>query len=325
MKKPKVSIIGAGKVGENVAYLLTTLGIADVYLFARYKDGLEPAKAKALDLSQMAVLMGLDVKVVGISYDKEGFEALSDSDLVIITAGIPRRDGMSREDLLFENLKILKGFTDAIKRYAPNSIVIVVSNPVDTLTYATIRLTGFEHRRVIGMAGVLDSARFKSFVKEKIEVSNGDIRTLVMGTHGDLMVPVMSHSFVGDKPIEEAFKAKEIDELIEKTRKGGAQIVSLMGTSAYYAPAASVVRMVESVLNDRKRVMPCSVYLVGEAAKHYEVEGICIGVPVVLGKEGVEDYELVNLTGYEKREFLRSAEYLKALKELADELIEKIN
>jgi len=325
MKKPKVSVIGAGKVGENVAYLLTVLGIADVYLFARYKDGLEPAKAKALDLSQMAVLMGLEVKVVGISYDKEGFEALRDSDVVIITAGVPRREGMSREDLLFENLKILKGFTDAIKRYAQNAIVIVVSNPVDTLTYATIRLTGFEHRRVIGMAGVLDSARFKSFVKEKIEVSNGDIRTLVMGTHGDLMVPVMSHSFVGDKPIEEAFRAKEIDELIEKTRKGGAQIVSLMGTSAYYAPAASVVRMVESVLNDRKRVMPCSVYLVGEAAKHYEVEGICIGVPVVLGKEGVEDYELVNLTGYEKREFLRSAEYLKALKELADELIEKIN
>lgn len=325
MKKPKVSIIGAGKVGENVAYLLTVLGIADVYLFARYKDGLEPAKAKALDLSQMAVLMGLEVKVVGISYDKEGFEALGDSDVVIITAGIPRREGMSREDLLFENLKILKGFTDAIKRYAQNAIVIVVSNPVDTLTYATIRLTGFEHRRVIGMAGVLDSARFKSFVKEKLNISNGDIRTLVMGTHGDLMVPVMSHSFVGDKPIEEAFRAKEIDELIEKTRKGGAQIVSLMGTSAYYAPAASVVRMVESVLNDRKRVMPCSVYLVGEAAKHYEVEGICIGIPVVLGKEGVEDYELVNLTGYEKREFLRSAEYLKALKELADELIEKIN
>lgn len=325
MKKPKVSIIGAGKVGENVAYLLTVLGIADIYLFARYKDGLEPAKAKALDLSQMAVLMDLEVKVVGISYDKEGFEALGDSDIVIITAGVPRREGMSREDLLFENLKILKGFTDAIKRYAQNAIVIVVSNPVDTLTYATIRLTGFEHRRVIGMAGILDSARFKSFVKEKLNISNGDIRTLVMGTHGDLMVPVMSHSFVGDKPIEEAFRAKEIDELIEKTRKGGAQIVSLMGTSAYYAPAASVVRMVESVLNDRKRVMPCSVYLVGEAAKHYEVEGICIGIPVVLGKEGVEDYELVNLTGYEKREFLRSAEYLRALKELADELIEKID
>ncbi len=325
MKKPKVSIIGAGKVGENVAYLLTTLGIADIYLFARYKEGLEPAKAKALDLKQMAVLMDLDVNVVGVSYDKEGFESLKDSDIVVITAGIPRKEGMSREDLLLENLRILKRFTDAIKKYAKNSIVIVVSNPVDTLTYATIKLTEFEHRRVIGMAGVLDSARFKSFVKEKINVSNADIRTLVMGTHGDLMVPVMSHSFIGDKPIEETFKAKEIDELIEKTRKGGAHIVSLMGTSAYYAPAASVVQMVESILNDRKRVMPCSVYLTGEVAKHYEAEGLCIGVPVVLGKKGVEDYELVNLTGYEKREFLRSAEYLKNLVKLADELMEKIN
>ncbi|GAB6065277.1 malate dehydrogenase [Aquifex pyrophilus] len=324
MKKPKVSIIGAGRVGENVAYLLTILGIADIYLFARYKEGLEPAKAKALDLKQMAVLMDLDINVKGVSYDREGFDELKDSDVVVITAGIPRREGMSREDLLLENLKILKRFTDAIKKYTQNAIVIVVSNPVDTLTYATIRLTGFEPRRVIGMAGVLDSARFKSFVKEKLNVSNADIRTLVMGTHGDLMVPVMSHSFIGDKPIEEVFKAKEIDELIEKTRKGGAQIVSLMGSSAYYAPAASVVIMVEAILNDRKRVLPCSVYLEGEAAKHYEAEGICIGVPVVLGRNGVEDYELVNLSGYEKREFLRSAEYLRELVRLADKLLSEI-
>ena len=324
MKKPKISVIGAGKVGENVAYLLTVLGLGDIYLFARYKEGLEPAKAKALDLKQMAVLMNLDINVVGVSYDREGFEALKDSNVVIITAGIARKPGMSREDLLLENLKILKRFTDAIKKYAPNSIVIVVSNPVDTLTYATIKLTSFEHRRVIGMAGVLDSARFKSFVKEKINVSNSDIRTLVMGTHGDQMVPVMSHSFIGDKPIEEVLKAKEIDELIERTRNGGAEIVSLMGTSAYYAPAASVVKMVESIINDRKRVMPCSVYLTGKASEHYEVEGICIGVPVVLGKSGVEDYELVNLTGYEKREFLRSAEYLKSMVEVAEKLLQKI-
>ncbi|WP_461832308.1 malate dehydrogenase [Aquifex sp.] len=324
MKKPKVSIIGAGKVGENVAYLLTILGISDIYLFARYKEGLEPAKAKALDLRQMAVLMDLDINVKGISYDKEGFGELKDSDIVVITAGIPRREGMSREDLLLENLKILKRFTDAIKKYAQNAIVIVVSNPVDTLTYATIKLTGFKTRKVLGMAGVLDSARFKSFVKEKLNVSNADIRTLVMGTHGDLMVPVMSHSFIGDKPIEEVFKAKEIDELIEKTRRGGASIVSLMGSSAYYAPAASVVIMVEAILNDRKRVLPCSVYLEGEAARHYEAEGICIGIPVVLGREGVEDYELVNLSGYEKREFLKSAEYLRKLVKLADKLLSEI-
>ncbi|RUM32011.1 MAG: malate dehydrogenase [Aquifex sp.] len=324
MKKTKVSVIGAGKVGENVAYLLTTLGLCDVYIFARYKEGLEPAKAKALDLKQMAVLMDLDIDVKGISYDKEGFEELKGSDVVVITAGIPRKEGMSREDLLYQNLKILKRFTDAIKEYAKNSIIIVVSNPVDTLTYITLKLTGFDHRKVIGMAGVLDSARFKSFVKEKLNISNADIRTLVMGTHGDLMVPVMSHSFIGDKPIEEVFKAKEIDELIERTRKGGAQIVSLMGTSAYYAPAASVVRMVEAIINDRKRVMPCSVYLTGEVAKHYEAEDLCIGIPVVLGKNGVEDYELVNLSGYEKREFLKSAESLKGMIKIADNLLKEI-
>ncbi|NPB08186.1 MAG: malate dehydrogenase [Aquificae bacterium] len=324
MKKPKISVIGAGRVGENVAYLLTVLELGDVYLFARYKEGLEPAKAKALDLKQMAVLMDLDVEVVGVSYDREGFWALRDSDIVVITAGVPRREGMSREDLLYENLKILKRFTDAIKEYAGDSIVIVVSNPVDTLTYATLRLTGFEPRRVIGMAGVLDSARFKSFVKEKVRVSNADIKTLVMGTHGDLMVPVMSHSFVGDQPIEEVLGAKEIDEIIEKTRKGGAQIVSLMGTSAYYAPAASVVRMVESIVKDRKRVMPCSVFVEGEAAEHYEVGGLCIGLPVVLGRKGVEGYELVNLSGYEKRELLRSAESLRELIRIANELIERL-
>ncbi|WP_164930749.1 malate dehydrogenase [Aquifex aeolicus] len=324
MKKPKISVIGAGKVGENVAYLLTILGLGDVYLFARYKKGLEPAKAKALDLKQMAVLMDIDINVKGISYDKEGFEELKGSDIVVITAGIPRREGMSREDLLYENLKILKKFTDAIKEYAKDSIIIVVSNPVDTLTYATIKLTGFEPRRVIGMAGVLDSARFKNFVKEKIGISNADIRTLVLGTHGDLMVPVTSHSFIGDKPIEEVFSASEIDELIEKTRKGGAQIVSLMGTSAYYAPAASVVIMVESIINDRKRVMPCSVYVEGEAAKHYEIEGVCIGLPVVLGKKGVEDFELVNLSGYEKRELLRSAKTLKEMVSLADKLLNEL-
>jgi len=324
MKKPKISVIGAGRVGENVAYLLTVLGLGDVYLFARYKEGLEPAKAKALDLKQMAVLMDLDVEVVGVSYDREGFEALRDSDIVVITAGVPRREGMSREDLLYENLRILKRFTDAIKEFARSSIVIVVSNPVDTLTYATLKLTSFEPRRVIGMAGVLDSARFKSFVKEKIKVSNADIKTLVMGTHGDLMVPVMSHSFVGDKPIEEALGAREIDEIIEKTRRGGAQIVSLMGTSAYYAPAASVVRMIESIVNDRKRVMPCSVLVEGKAAKHYEIEGLCIGLPVILGRKGVEDYELVNLSGYEKRELIRSAESLRELISIANELMERL-
>jgi malate dehydrogenase len=321
MRKPKISIIGVGRVGENVAYLSAVLGLGDLYLFGRHKGGLEPAKAKALDLKQMAFLMGLDLQVVGVSYDIEGFELLSNSSVIVITAGIPRRSGMTREDLLRENIGILRGFTEAIGRFSPNSVVIVVSNPVDILTYATLRLTGFEPTRVIGMAGVLDSARFKTFVRKFIDVSFQDIRALVMGTHGDLMVPVMSHSFIGSKSLEEVLGARDIDEVIEATRKGGGKIVELMGTSAYYAPAAAVVIMLEAILNDRNRVLPCSAYLHGEVASHYEAEGICIGVPVVLGKGGIRDYELVNLSGYEKREFLRSANSIKELSRLADRLI----
>ncbi len=321
MRRQKVSIIGVGRVGENVAYLSTVLGLGDIYLFGRHKEGLEPAKAKAIDLKQMAVLMGKDINVQGISYDVEGFEHLSNSSVVVITAGIPRRSGMGREELLQENINILKKFTEAIKRYAPDSVVLVVSNPVDILTYVTIRLTGFHHRRVIGMAGVLDSSRFKNYVKDFINVSFADIRSLVMGTHGDLMVPVMSHSFIGDKPLEEVLSAKEIDSVIEATRLGGGKIVGLMGTSAYYAPAASVVLMLEAIINDRGRVLPCSAYLDGEVAKHYEARGICIGVPVVLGREGIKDYELISLSGYEKREFLKSVNSIKELTEMAKGLI----
>ncbi len=321
MKRSKISIIGVGRVGENVAYLSAVLGLGDLYLFGRHKEGLEPAKAKALDLKQMSFLMGRDIQVVGISYDIEGFEALWDSSVVIITAGIPRRSGMSREELLRENINILKRFTEAIRRFAPDSVVIVVSNPVDILTYATLKLTGFDHKRVIGMAGILDSARFKTYVREFIDVSFQDIRALVMGTHGDLMVPVMSHSFIGSKSLEEVLGAKEIDRVIEATRQGGGRIVRLMGTSAYYAPAASVVLMLDAILGDRNRVLPCSAYLKGEVAEHYETEDICIGIPVVLGREGIKDYELVNLSGYEKREFLKSANSIRELTRIARSLI----
>ncbi len=321
MRRQKISIIGVGKVGENVAYLSAVLGLGDMCLFGRHKGGLEPAKAKAIDLKQMAVLMGRDIHIEGVSYDVEGFRALEDSSVVVITAGIPRRGSMSREELLSENIKILRKFTDAIREYAPHSVVIVVSNPVDILTYTTIQLTGFDHRKVVGMAGVLDSARFKTYVRRTVDISYSDIRALVLGTHGDFMVPVMSNSFIGNKPLEEVLSAKEIDEVIEETRLGGGSIVKLMGTSAYYAPAASVVLMLEAIINDRGRVLPCSAYLAGEVAKHYEAEDICIGVPVVLGKEGIRDYELINLSGYEKREFLRSVNSIRKFTQLAKSMI----
>ncbi len=309
----KVSIIGVGNVGKNVAYLLTVLGDYDVYLFGRYKEGFEPAKAKALDLKQMATLLNKDIQVVGVSYDTEGFEKLRHSDVIVITAGVPRGPGMSREDLLKENLKILANFCQQIVNYAPDSVVIVVSNPVDVLTYAALKLTQFPSNRVIGMAGVLDSARFKAYVKEVVGMSYSDIRALVMGTHGDFMVPVMSRSYVGSMPMEEVLNTSYIDTAIDNTREGGKKIINLMGKSAYYGPAASVFVMVDAILKDKKKVYPCSVYMDGEIAKYYELEDVCIGVPVVLGKEGVVDFEKVRLSGYERRELKRSAHSIKEL------------
>ncbi len=311
----KVSIIGVGNVGENVAYLLTALCDYDVYLFGRYKDGFEPAKAKALDLKQMATLLNKDVQVVGVSYDVEGFEKLEGSDIVVITAGISRGPGMSREDLLIHNVKILSNFCKQIIRYSPNSVVIVVSNPVDVLTYATLKLTKFPSSRVIGMAGVLDSARFKSYVKDIVNLSYSDIRALVIGTHGDLMVPVMSRSYVGNMPMEDVLSTSYIDTTIENTREGGKRVIELMSKSAYYGPAASVVVMVDAILKDKRKIYPCSVYMDGEIANYYELQDVCIGVPVILGKGGVVDFERVRLSGYERRELKKSAQSIKELVE----------
>ena len=254
----KVSVIGVGNVGENVAYLLAVLGDYDVYLFGRYKNKLEPAKAKALDLEQMAILLNKDIQIVGFSYDVEGFAGLEGSDVVIITAGVARKEGMSREDLLRENVEILKGFCKEIVKYAPDSILLIVSNPVDVLTYIALKLTGFPSSRVIGMAGVLDSARFKAYVRESHDLSYSDIRALVMGTHGDFMVPVMSRSYMGNMPMEDVLATKEMDRIIESTRNGGREIIQLMGKSAYYGPAASVFVMVDAILKNKKKVYPCS-------------------------------------------------------------------
>ncbi len=309
----KVSVIGTGNVGENVAYLLTVLGDYDVYLFGRYKDGFEPAKAKALDLKQMATLLNKDIKVVGVSYDTEGFKALEGSDVVVITAGIPRREGMSREDLLKENISILKNFCTEIMTHAPSSVIIVVSNPVDVLTYATLKLTGLPSSKVMGMAGVLDSARFKAHIRDVFDLSYTDIRALVMGTHGDLMVPVMSRSYIGNMPMEDRLSTKDMDRIIERTRNGGKRIIELMGKSAYYGPAASVFVMVDAILKDKRKVYPCSVYTDGEISAYYELEDVCIGLPVVLGREGVVGFDRVKLSGYERRELRRSADTIREL------------
>jgi len=321
-----ISVIGAGNVGEHVASLTLLKGLGDVRLFdIPRKEGdkiFEPVKGKALDLQQMLAALEVDAKVEGYTVSPDGssgYEALEGSDIVVITAGFPRRPGMSREDLLDKNIQILKAIVPNIKKYAPNSIVIVVTNPVDTMTYVAYKLLGFPANRVLGMAGILDSARFRTFISYKLGVSPRDIHAYVIGGHGDEMVPIISRSNVKGVPLKYLLSEEEIKEIVERTKQGGGEIVALMGTSAYYAPAMAVVEMIESILLDTKRIHPCSVYV--DKNDFYEVEDICVGIPVLLGKEGWEKIFEVPLSREEKEQWLRSVESVRKTIEVAKKFL----
>ncbi len=324
-----VSVVGAGNVGEHVASLLALRGLVDVKMLdIPRKDGertIEPVKGKALDIKQMLAAIDIDAKVEGytVTPEGEGYHVLEGSDIVVITAGFPRRPGMSREDLLEKNISILSIIAQRIKEFAPESIVIVVTNPVDLMTYAVYKITGFPSNRVIGMAGVLDSARFKTFISQEIKVSPKDIHAYVIGGHGDEMVPLISISNVGGIPLKDMLSKEKIEELIKRTRFGGGEIVDLMGTSAYYAPAAAVVEMVEAIVTDNKRILPCSVYLDGDAADYYGAYDICVGVPVKLGNMGAEEVIKIPMIEQEREMWKRSvasvAKNLELVKELLNE------
>ena len=317
-KRPVVSVVGAGNVGEHVANLVAIREIANVRMFdlAR-KDGdkvYEIVKGKALDIKQMAAAIDCDVEVEGftVTPEGEGYEPLEGSDIVVVTAGFPRRPGMSRDDLLSKNVGIIRTISERIAQYAPDAVVIVVSNPVDVLTYAALKLTGFPANRVMGMAGVLDTARFKAFISMELKVSVKNINAYVLGSHGDDMVPLLSVSNVGGEPLTKLIPEERLKEIVERTKFGGGEIVSLMGTSAYHAPGASVVEMIEAILKDKKEILPCSVYLDDEAAKHYEAEDICIGVPVKLGAHGVEEILKLDFTEEERALWQSSVKSVKA-------------
>ncbi|WP_448587263.1 malate dehydrogenase [Thermocrinis sp.] len=309
-----VSVIGAGNVGEHTSALLALKNLADVRMFdLPKKDGektIEPVKGKALDIQQMLAALNIDGKVEGytVSPEGDGYEALEGSDIVVITAGFPRRPGMSREDLLEKNISILLVIASKIKEFAKDSIVIVVTNPVDLMTYAVYRLLGFEPKRVMGMAGVLDSARFKTFISKEIKVSPQDIHAYVIGGHGDEMVPLISISNVGGIPLKDMLSKEKLQELIKRTQFGGGEIVDLMGTSAYHAPASSIVEMVEAIVTDNKRIFPCSVYLDGEVGEYYGVKGACVGVPVKLGNSGVEEIIKIPMIKEEREMWERSVQ-----------------
>ncbi len=301
----KVSVIGAGNVGATLGQLIAQSGIADVVLFDIVED---MPKGKALDLSESCPLWGSSSHVHGTN----DYADIEGSSIVVVTAGIARKPGMSRDDLLSTNAGIMKGVSKEIVNYCPDSIVIVVTNPMDVMAQVVFRETGFDHKRVMGMGGILDSARFRTFLADELGVSYNDTEALVLGGHGDQMVPLPRFTTVRGVPVAELMDSDVIERLIDRTRKGGAEIVGLLKSgSAYYAPASSAFQMVKSVLLDEKRVAPCAVYLNGE----YGVHGVYTGVPVVLGTEGVERIIEVSLDEKERSAFMDSANAVKKLLE----------
>jgi len=299
---PKVAVIGAGAVGATLAQRIFEAGLADVVLVDILKN---IAAGKALDLLDAAPIVGTERKIVGTDDYKE----LEGSDIVVITAGLPRRPGMTREDLIAKNAAIMTDVCERIKRFAPSAIVIVVTNPLDSMTYLARKLTGFRPEKVLGMAGVLDGSRFIALIADELKVPRSSVETCVLGSHGDTMVPVVSRTFVSGKPLSKVIPEDLLDRIVKRTCDRGAEIVSLLGSgSAYYSPSAAVFKMVNAILNDTKEVMTASAYLNGE----YGLRDIYIGVPCRIGKGGIEKIEELELSDIEKNALQASAQAIKS-------------
>ncbi|MDN0189563.1 malate dehydrogenase [Bacillus stercoris] len=301
--RKKVSVIGAGFTGATTAFLIAQKELADVVL-VDIPQLENPTKGKALDMLEASPVQGFDAKITGTS----NYEDTAGSDIVVITAGIARKPGMSRDDLVSTNEKIMRSVTREIVKYSPDSIIVVLTNPVDAMTYAVYKESGFPKERVIGQSGVLDTARFRTFVAEELNLSVKDVTGFVLGGHGDDMVPLVRYSYAGGIPLETLIPKDRIDAIVERTRKGGGEIVNLLGNgSAYYAPAASLTEMVEAILKDQRRVLPTIAYLEGE----YGYEGIYLGVPTIVGGNGLEQIIELELTDYERAQLNKSVESVK--------------
>ena len=302
----KVTVIGAGNVGATAAQRLAEKQLCDVVL-VDIVEGIP--QGKTLDLNEAAPIEKHDCHLTGVN----SYEDTAGSDIVIITAGIPRKPGMSRDDLISTNAGIVKAVTQEVAKHSPQAILIIVSNPLDAMCHVAYEAAGFPKQRVIGMAGVLDSARFRAFISMELNVSVENTHAFVLGGHGDTMVPLPRYSTVAGIPITELLAPDRIDALVERTRNGGAEIVGLLKTgSAYYAPASAAVEMAESILKDKKKILPCAAYLQGE----YGQQDLFIGVPVKLGAEGVEDIIEITLTEEEKQALQKSADAVQELKDL---------
>ncbi len=312
-RRPKIALIGAGNIGGELAALAARKELGDVVLFdIPDKEGL--AKGKALDLEQNGAVAnpGYDAKITGTA----SWDDCAGADVVIVTAGVPRKPGMSRDDLLSINLKIIRGVAGSLKEKCPHAFVIVISNPLDAMVYEMKKVTGFPRERVVGMAGVLDSARFQLFLAQALGSSVKDVRAMVLGGHGDTMVPVTSYCTVNGVPVKQLLPPEKLHAIVERTRNGGGEIVKLMGTSAYYAPAAAAITMAEAYLKDQKRLLPAAVYCDGE----YGFRDLYIGLPAIIGGGGVEKIVTIELTAEERSNLDKSAGAVRELVEAGKKL-----
>jgi len=301
--RKKITLIGAGQIGGTLAHLITIKELGDVVLFD-VAEGV--AKGKALDIAQSTSVDGFNINLIGTS----SYEDIKNSDVIIITAGIPRKPGMTRDDLLGTNLKIIKQVAEGIRKNSPNAFVICITNPLDVIVMALQKYSGLPTNKVVGMAGILDSSRFKYFLSQELKVPVKNISSLVLGGHGDTMVPVLDHTTVNGKSLKKLISKEKLDKIIDRTRKGGGEINKLLEKgSAFYAPATAGVEMAESYIKDLKKTLPCAAFLNGE----YGVNNLYAGVPIIIGKSGVEKVVEINLSEEEKNSFDNS---INAVKEL---------
>jgi malate dehydrogenase len=300
IKRRKISVVGAGFTGATTAWMLAQKELGDIVL-VDIPQAENPTKGKALDMLEASPVQGFDANITGTS----SYEETAGSDIVIITAGIARKPGMSRDDLVNTNAKVMRAVTEQVVKYSPECIILVLTNPVDAMTYEVYRTSGFPKHRVIGQSGVLDTARFRTFVAQELQISVEDISGFVLGGHGDDMVPLVRYSYAGGIPLEKLIPKDRLDAIVARARTGGGEIVNLLGNgSAYYAPAASLVQMAEAILKDKRRILPAIAYLEGE----YGYQNIYLGVPVVLGGNGIEKVLELELTESEKTALDKSAD-----------------
>jgi malate dehydrogenase len=307
----KVTVVGAGNVGATCANVLATREVANEVVLLDIKEGF--AEGKALDIWETAPINLYDTRTVGSTND---YSKTAGSDVVVITSGLPRKPGMSRDDLIATNAGIVKTVTENVMKHSPDAILVIVSNPLDVMTYCAFLTAKVDSSRVFGMAGILDTARYRAFLAEELNVSPKDIQAVLMGGHGDTMVPLPRYTTVGGSPVTELIDADKLDAIVERTKKGGGEIVNLLGTSAWYAPGAAAAQMVEAIVRDQRRVFPCCAWLTGE----YGVNDLYLGVPVILGKNGIERIIELDLNDDEKALLRESESAVRDVKNVLDGL-----